>query len=116
MFAQGSVTVGLEALSFMIGPAQFQGAGSLLMISQTETEGQARLTASGFDALMDAVRGNPDLQQALPVLVLARGLARTDGDRLVWDLASTRAGDITLNGVDVSALMGAANHGRNPPR
>ncbi len=116
LFAQGSVTLGLEALAFTIGPAQFQGAGSLQMISETEMEGQARLTATGFDALMDVVRGNPDMQQALPVLVLARGLARTDGDRLVWDLASTRTGGITLNGVDVSALMGAANHGHKQPR
>jgi hypothetical protein len=116
LFAQGSVTVGLEALAFTIGPAAFQGAGSLLMISQTEMEGQARLTATGFDALIDAAHGNPDLQQALPVLILARALARNDGDRLVWDLASTRTGSVTLNGVDVSALMGAANRGRNQPR
>lgn len=116
LFAQGSVTVGLEALAFSVGPAQFQGAGSLLLLSPTETEGQARLTATSFDALIDMVRGTPDLQQALPVLILARGLARADSDRLVWDIASSRSGDITLNGVDVSALMGAMNHGRNQPR
>ncbi|HSU04888.1 MAG TPA: hypothetical protein VLI93_04890 [Acetobacteraceae bacterium] len=115
LFAQGSVTVGLEALAFTLGPAHFDGAGSVLVVSEDEVEGQARLSATGFDALTEAVRGKTELQQALPILVLARGLARTDGDRLVWDIAATRAGGITLNGIDLSSLAGAAMPGSRKP-
>jgi hypothetical protein len=111
LFAQGTVTLGLEALAFTIGPARFDGAGSLLIVSEDEAEGQARLTATGFDALAETIRNNPDLRQAVPILVLARGLARSDGDRLIWDLAATLAGGITVNGVDLSALGGPGDQG-----
>ena len=106
LFAQGSLAVGIDALAFAIGPAEFSGAGSVLLLSPAEREGQARITATGFDALTEQARGDPALTMALPVLVLARGLAKAEGDRLVWSIATDRAGKLTVNGVDLSALMG----------
>jgi len=111
LFSQGSLTAGIEALSFAIGPAEFAGAGSLLLLSATEHEGQARLTATGFDALIQESQGDPSLGQVTPVLVLARGLAKREGDHLVWTINATRDGSVMVNGMDFSSLMGA---GRTP--
>lgn len=115
LFAEGSLTVGIEALDVAIGPAEFTGAGSLLLLSPTEREGQARIAATGFDALVEQMRADPRLVAALPVLILARGLARVDGDRLVWTIAIDRSGRIAVNGVGLPGLAGGSGLGGKPP-
>lgn len=105
LFAQGGVGFGLDLLEFDLGPANFTGTGKLTVLSPERTEGQAQLTATGFDALLTQAQDTPDLARAVPVLVMMRGLARADGQRLVWNLAS-RGGAVTVNGVDLSAMLG----------
>jgi len=111
LFAQGSLTVGIEALDVAIGPAEFTGAGSVLLLSPTEREGQARIAATGFDALVEQMRGDPRSGAALPLLILARGLAKADGDRLVWTIVVNRSGKITVNGIGFPGFAGAGRGG-----
>ena len=115
LFAQGSLTVGIEALTVDIGPAEFTGAGSVLLLSPTEREGQARIVATGFDALIDQARADPRVSAALPMLILARGLAKPDGDRLVWAIATDRSGKATVNGVDFAGMIGALGRSGQQP-
>lgn len=115
LFAQGSLTVGIEALAVAIGPAEFTGAGSLLLLSPTEREGQARIAATSFDALVEQARTNPRLAATLPLLILARRLAKPDGDRLVWTIAADRSGRTTVNGVALPGLPGGSGQGGNQP-
>jgi hypothetical protein len=112
LFAAGSLTIGIDALQFVIGPATFDGAGSLMLLSPTEREGQVRLAAKGFDALAEQIRNNPAAQGAWPVLAMVRGLAKPEGDRLVWLLSLDRSGKLTVNGADLSALLGGL-HGKS---
>ena len=63
------------------------------------------MVAAGFDDLTVRARADPDLQQALPVLILLRGLAKPDGKRLVWDIVSDGP-TVTVNGLDLSQLGG----------
>jgi len=111
LFAQGSLTVGIEALDVAIGPAEFTGAGSVLLLSPTEREGQARIAATGFDALVEQMRGDPRSGAALPLLILARGLAKADGDRLVWTIAVDRSGKTTVNGIGFPGFAGGPGRG-----
>jgi hypothetical protein len=111
LFAEGDLTVGIEGLEVVIGPATFEGAGSVLLASPTEREGQARLSATGFDALLDQIRGNSRLQQLWPLFALARGLAKPEADRLVWTIAADRSGNLTVNGTDLSTLFGRLRQG-----
>jgi hypothetical protein len=111
LFAQGSLTVGIEALDVAIGPAELTGAGSVLLLSPTEREGQARITATGFDALVEQIRGDPRSGAALPLLILARGLAKADGDRLVWTIAIDRSGKTTVNGIGFPGFAGGPGRG-----
>ena len=86
-------------------------------LSPDAWHGEAHLIATGFDDLATQARTNPDLQQALPVLIMLRGLAKPDGERLVWDIVSDGP-SVTVNGLDLSQLGGGdkpkGNRRRSP--
>jgi hypothetical protein len=105
MLSHGGAELGVETLSFDLGPAKVEGAGHIVMLSPVMWRGEAHLSATGLDDLATQARSNPDLQQALPVLIMLRGLAKPDGDRLVWDIVSNGP-SVTVNGIDVSKLGG----------
>ena len=68
----------------------------------------ARCRASrrnGIDDLTAQARNSPELQSALPALIMLRGLAKQDGERLVWDVVSDGP-KTTVNGLDLSQLAG----------
>ena len=108
LWAQGGVTVGLDAMDMDVGPASLHGRGSMRVTGPGQYEAQARITATGMDTLMEQAAGDPDLQRALPMIAMARGFARQEGDHLVWDIVANPAG-ITVNGVPIGP-------GRDQPR
>jgi hypothetical protein len=114
IFAHGGVNLGMEALSFDLGPAKVEGVGKVVMLSPEIWRGEARLSATGLDELATQARTNPDLQQALPVLIMLRGLAKPDGDRLIWNIISEGTA-VTVNGIDLSQLGGDKPAGKQPP-
>jgi hypothetical protein len=101
IFSHGGVNLGLETLSFDLGPAKVEGTGHATLASRGSWHGEAHLVATGFDELTTQARSNPDLQQALPVLIMLRGLSKPDGERLVWDIVSDGP-TLTVNGLDLS--------------
>jgi hypothetical protein len=103
IFAHGGVNFSVETLAFDLGPAKVEGIGTLLVLSPDSWRGEARLTATGLDELTAQARTDPDLKQALPVLMMLRGLAKPDGSRLGWDVVSEGTA-VTVNGIDLSAL------------
>jgi hypothetical protein len=103
--ATGGPRVGIDTLGFDFGPAQIDGHGSLVAVSPTDVRGTARVTVTGFDALVTQMQGDPTLQQALPFLILARGMSRSEGPTLIWDIVFTPTG-LTVNGTDPRTLLG----------
>jgi len=61
-----------------------------------------------MDETMAALQaGPPDMQQAGPMLLLLKGLAKQETDGwLSWDIQSNETGAVTVNGADVSKLLG----------
>ena len=114
IFGHGGVNLGVETLAFDLGPAKVEGVGRLVVLAPDAWHGEARLSATGLDGLTEQARNDPDLQQALPALLMLRGLARPDGDRLVWDIASEGTA-VTVNGIDLSALAGDRPKTKPPP-
>ena len=106
IFAHGGIGVGLDSLAFDLGPAKLAGTAQLTATAPNALSGEAHITCQGLDELIDQVRAKPELQQALPVLIMVRGLARTDGNHLVWDVA-VHDGSFIVNGTDLSQLIGA---------
>ncbi len=113
IFSHGGIGLGVETLAFDLGPAKIAGAGHATMLSPDWWHAEAHLTATGLDDLAIQARTNPDLQQALPVLIMLRGLAKQDGGRLVWDIVSDGP-TVTVNGLDLSQL-GNADQPKPPP-
>ena len=103
IFAHGGIGVGLDSLAFNLGPARLAGTAQLTATSPDVWNGQAHVTCQGLDELIDQVRAKPELQQALPILIMLRGLARAEGDHLVWNVA-VHDGTFTVNGTDLSEL------------
>jgi hypothetical protein len=106
LFSRGGINVGLETLSFDLGPAKVEGTGHLTVLSANTWHGEAHVTATGLDDLTAQARTNPDLQQALPVLIMLRGMSKPDGKKLVWDIVSDGP-TVTVNGLDLSQMGGA---------
>jgi hypothetical protein len=115
LFAHGGAVLGIEALSFDLGPAKLEGTGQITMLTPTTWHGEAHLSATGLDELTTQARTNPDLQQAIPILIMLRGLAKPDGDHLVWNVVSDGP-SLTVNGLDLSQLGGGGDKpkGKSP--
>ncbi|MEO9191988.1 MAG: hypothetical protein ABI224_18565 [Acetobacteraceae bacterium] len=106
IFADGGVTVGLENVRIETAETTLSGATEVRLSGPQSWQGVARVRASGFDALMDRIKADPTLSQALPFLVLARGLAKPDGDGLAWDIAFDETKKVVVNGTDLSRIAG----------
>jgi hypothetical protein len=114
IFSHGGVNLGVETLTFDLGPAKVDGTGQVTLLSPDTWHGEAHLTATGFDDLTTQARTNPDLQQALPFLVMLRGVAKPDGKKLVWDIVSDGP-SVTVNGLDLSQLGSGGHPPGKPP-
>ena len=105
LWAQGGMTVGLDAMDMDVGPASLHGHGTVQVSGPGDYMVHARITATGVDALIQQAAGNPDLQRAFPLIAMVRGFARPEGDHLVWDIVASPAG-ITVNGVPIGPGRG----------
>ncbi len=114
IFSHGGVKIGLETLAFDLGPATVEATGHITALSPGKWQGEAHVTATGLDDLATQARSNPDLQQALPVLIMLRGMAKPDGKQLVWDVASDGP-RVTVNGLDLSQLGNGGSQPGRPP-
>jgi hypothetical protein len=90
--------LGFENLSLSAGPLRMEGSGRMLPTTSGPPGMEAHLMARGVDATIASVQSNPQAQQIVPLMFLAKGMARAQGDALVWDLAFTD-GVVTVNGV-----------------
>ena len=51
------------------------------------------------------MQANPSLAQAVPVIVFAKGIGRTEGGKLVWDMQFDSS-KLLVNGVDLMKMTG----------
>ncbi len=115
LFAGPGMTIGIDPLVIELPAARLDGSGHVVLHSFDRYDGQARISLTGFDALLAQASHDPALKQAVPAMLMARGLARPEEDRLVWDIVSDGK-VLTINGVDASSLLGAGAPGGAPGR
>ncbi len=112
--------VGIESLAFSSGPLRMTGSGLLRKQHNGKAGINIHLVATGVDALIAEARGNPSVQTVLPMVFMAKGMARSLGDGLVWDIA-LGDGVATVNGVPFGQpppgppASGQPPSGRPPP-
>ncbi len=105
VFSHGGLKTGLESFAVDIGGASFAGKASVDVPSPNRASGTAQVTATNVDALLAKVQANPALAQAIPAIVFAKGIGRTEGGKMVWDM-SFDSGKLLVNGVDLTKMGG----------
>jgi hypothetical protein len=110
LLADPNARVGIERLAFTSGPLRVEGSGRLRQPGNGMVAVELHLVATGVDALIAEVRSNPRVQPVLPMVFLAKGMGRPQGNSLVWDISLDDAG-ITVNGMP----LGQPPSGRAPP-
>jgi hypothetical protein len=89
--------IAIETLAFDAGPLSVTGSAKLLPRASGQLGGEIHIVARGVDALLAQVQRQPNLQQAMPLIFMAKGMGRAQGDSLVWDIA-LGDGPPTING------------------
>ena len=111
VFSHGGVKLGLESMSLAFGGALFEGQGSVTYTSVTDRNGTMRITATGYDDMMQKVAAIPAFSgQAVPALAFVKGIGKTENNKIVWDIVY-KDGKALVNNVDMSSLMGGADKG-----
>jgi hypothetical protein len=109
--SQADISAGLESLVIELGGAIITGQGKALMTSPDQFSGDAQIVAENFDMLMQKINGIPAAAQAGPVLIMAKGIGKSVGNKVIWDI-SYHDGKILVNNVDLAAMAGG---GAPPP-
>lgn len=115
LFNRGGVRFGLENILLDIAGATLTGQTKAVMTAPNAVQGDGQITVANLDALIDKVKATPALAQAMPVLVLAKGIGRSVGNTTVYDLKFD-GGSFLVNGTDMMALAGGGGASPPPPR
>jgi hypothetical protein len=105
---------GIETLQVESGPLLVEGTARV----HPEADGTAgydiHLTAHGLDAMLAIIQSDPKAQQIMPMLFIAKGMAKPEGDHLVWEIGFAH-GVATVNGVPMGHRPGGGESGVRPP-
>ena len=115
LMPKGSVTIGLGPSEILSALYRFTAEGSMMagptVGPVAMPQGKALLTLKGLDETVTALQAAPaelGLAQMMPLVLIAKGLARQDADGvLAWTVESTPEGSITINGTDISKMTGS---------
>lgn len=110
LLAEPDANIGIASLSFDSGSLRMTGSARLRPQVDGTPGIEIKLAATGLDALIAQAQNDPNVQQISPMLFLAKGMARPQGDSLVWDILLAD-GTFTVNGL----AMGQPRAGPSPP-
>lgn len=111
LFAKGPITAGIETLTIAVAGAEFTGLGKVAIASPQDISGTAQITATNLDLLQQKIAAEPSLAQAMPVIILMKGIGRTVGNQMVWDI-TYRGGHVLVNNQDLNAMAGGGGGGQ----
>jgi hypothetical protein len=101
LFSEGSLKVTLPPSSLSSPTLTLSFEGEATVMPQPLVA-RAKVTADGLDATLADLQGSsdpdPNRMQALMVLGTAKGLAKADGGKAVWEIEAAKDGSISVNG------------------
>lgn len=108
LMPKGSVTITLGPSDILAKLYGLAAEGSMTAGPVAMPSGQALITMKGLDETMAALQaGPPDIQQMSAGLLLVKGFGKAEADgTLSWKVETTPGGAITVNGADVSKMLG----------
>ena len=108
----------IDELAFNLGETSFTGHAQIHVMPAQQVSAVIDIMTTGLDKLMSRASQDPVLAQSVPVLAMARGLAKTEGDKQSWHIEAANNG-VLINGVDLRSLNlqrpQAAPAPANPP-
>lgn len=108
LMPQGTVTIAFPEGILANATYRLEWEGSMTAGPGRMPAGSGTVTATGYDAAMALVDALPVEMKGeiLPVLGMARGLAKDAGDgTLVWEIDATEPGTFRINGMDLLGLQ-----------
>lgn len=97
VLATPGAVLSIDPFSFDAGPLNVTGTARLVPLANGSFGGHVHVTATGMDALMARMQGDPQVARAMPMLFIAKGMAKPNGQSLVWDIDYDQAG-VRING------------------
>ena len=98
LLRQPGAQAAIESIDFDSGPLHLHGSARFVPRPDGKVGASIHLVASGADALLAKAQGKPALQGILPMVFLAKGLGRADGNSIVWDI-DLGGGPPVINGM-----------------
>jgi hypothetical protein len=98
LLADPQARIRIEALSFDSGPLQIKGSAKVVPHPDGQLGAEIHIAASGMDRLLAEAQSKPNLQRIMPMVFLAKGMGRPQGDSLIWDI-KLGDGPLTVNGM-----------------
>lgn len=108
LMPKGSVTITLGPSEILANVYDLTAAGSMTAGPVAMPAGEALVKLKGMDETMTALlAAPPDIQQMSAALLLVKGLGKAEADgALSWQIVGTEAGALTVNGADLSKMLG----------
>jgi hypothetical protein len=97
--------VTIDNLSIDLGPAHFEGSGTVTLVGPRNREGTITLTAQHFKELLQAIPMDGPAAQTYPALMMMRQLGHASGNQLVWTIAF-KGQHVMIGSIDIGPLMG----------
>jgi len=104
---------GIESMVIQSGPLLVTGSSQVRPLPDGSAALDVHLTARGVDAMLALVQADPRAQQMMPMLFMAKGMGKPEGDSIVWDI-DVANGAVLVNGVPFGHRGGAAPAARPP--
>lgn len=104
LLATGPLDVALDEMSIDLGKASLSGTGTVHIASETDITGEAKITATGLEALIKRTNTDPQLAQATPVLIFLKGIGNQSGDDTVFNI-SFKNNKMMVNDTDLTSLI-----------
>jgi len=109
LLPKGTVSIGLGPSEVIASIFDLKAEGKMTAGPVAMPAGQATVKLKGIDEIMAALQAAPPemgMQQMAPMVIVAKGMAKPDGDYLSWKIESTPQGTFTINGVDPMKMGG----------
>jgi hypothetical protein len=105
---------GIETLHVESGPLLLEGTARVRALPDGTAGYEMHLTAHGLDAMLALVQADPKAAQITPMLYMAKGMAKPEGDGVVWNIAFAD-GVLKVNGTPMGQQPGGGEPGVRPP-
>ncbi len=107
-FPQRTMQMAISPGSIVAPTYKLEYDGNLVVNIGGLPSGNGKIKMEGFEktleALQQAAASDPSINQVIGPMMAIRGFSKTEGNALVWEIESTLAGGVLVNGIDITKM------------